>query len=123
MKALLAVLLCVIASPAFALSCWVTEYTAIAQDVSDRVMQVPEEPSSRTQAVTNITTSVAITNAFRSDTRLVSIDCDGTAHYKVSSVGTDATATDARVTTDRLLFIALPRGHSNLKIEFYDGSS
>jgi hypothetical protein len=115
-----ALLAAVFAQGAFAATCKISEYTALAADLSGKEIQVAMEPRITSQSVTYTTSAQSA--ALNSATRFVRIVCDAKAHYRFSTAGTNATANDPYLAVDAAEYFGVPPGGA-LIIDFYDGSS
>jgi hypothetical protein len=119
-RLLLCVGLLMLTSPAYSAVCVVTQYPNLLINRNNVPIPVALEPSLVTTAVT-YTTSTG-TAAFGASTTFVRIVCNAKAHYKFSTTGTNATASDPWLATDTPEYFGVPVGQSYL-VEFYDGSS
>ena len=120
LTAVAALLAVAVAPNALAATCKVAEYRALAQDSNGKEIQVALEPRITAQSVTYTTSSQS--SAFNSATRFIGFVCDAKAHFRISTTGTNATATDPFVAADQWLFLGVQPGQG-LIIDFYDGSS
>lgn len=117
---LIAALLLLVAAPAWAASCKVTEYRALAADSTGKEIQVALEPPVTTQSVTY--TASAQSAAFNSATRFIRVVCDAKAHFKISTAGTNAVATDPYLPADSPEYFGIQPGQTWI-IDFYDGTT
>ena len=115
-----AALLAAIANPAFAASCKISEYRAVGKDGPGNVIAAPLEPPVTTQTVSYTTATAS--SAFNSATNFLRVVCDAKAHYRVTTAGTAATATDPFVPANLPEFFAV-NPNLSYRISFYDGTS
>lgn len=119
MKQLSAVLLCLLAFPAWSLECKVGVYGGVPT-VTDGVVGVAQTLLD-TMTAASITTSKAATSAtsstgaFPTGTLLVRVKCDGVAHFFISDEGTDATTNDQTTGDDVVEYFGASAGQ---RIEF-----
>jgi len=119
MNKLLAVLLCMVALPAFGATCKISEYSQQIEDDSGEVTPVAREPAVTVQTVTYTTTTQS--TAFNNSTHFVRIVCDAKAHFEFGTNPT-ATANDPYVAADTVEYFGVTPGAS-IEVAFYDGSS
>lgn len=115
-----ALLIGAFSSPAYAATCKISEYRALAADAQGKEIQVALEPRITSQSVTYTTS--AQSSALNGATRFVRIVCDAKAHYRFSTAGTNATATDPYLAADSPEYFGVQPGQSII-IDFYDGIS
>lgn len=120
MRILFCLLLALAAVPASAATCKVSEYRALAVDDSGREIPVALEPRITSQNV-SYTTS-AQSSAFNSATRFIRVICDAKAHFRITTAGTNAAATDPYIPADTPEYFGI-QPNADLIIDFYDGSS
>jgi len=92
-RLILGIVLAVLAQPAFAASCYVSEFI----QAGDAGIQVAKQPSVDQAAVT-VSGSSAQSAAFQSSTRLIRVNCDVVVSFVVGANPT-ATANNARLPT------------------------
>ena len=117
-KLLLALTLLCFAGPALAATCKLSEYRTLARDSNGNWIPVAVEPSVARQSVTY--TSSAQSAAFNSSTRFIRVVCDAKAHFRVTTAGTNAVATDPFVAADSPEYFGVTPGDV---IDFYDGTT
>jgi hypothetical protein len=105
---------------AYAATCKISEYRALAVDSTGVEIQVALEPRIASQTVTY--TSSAQSSALNSATRFVRIVCDAKAHFRFSTAGTNATASDPFVAADSPEYFGVQAGQAII-IDFYDGTT
>ena len=108
MNKIIGLLLCVASFPAFGATCKISEYTNMVVDESNRIVPVAQEPSTRQEV--SYTGTSGQSAAFATATRFVRIICDAKAHFRFSTAGTDAVATDPYIPADTAEYFGVPRG-------------
>lgn len=120
-RLVVAALLCAaFAQGSYAATCKISEYRSLAADSQGNEIQVALEPRITSQTVTY--TASAQSAAFNSATRFVRIVCDAKAHFRFSTAGTNATASDPFVAADSPEYFGVQPGQS-LIVDFYDGTT
>jgi hypothetical protein len=117
---LLGLVLVCTALPSFAATCKISEYRVLADDSRGNEIQVALEPSITTQSVTYTTSAQSA--ALNDETRFIRVVCDAKAHFKISTAGTNAAATDPFIAADSPEYFGV-QPNRDLIIDFYDGSS
>jgi hypothetical protein len=123
MKQLIAVLLCLIALPAFGASCKVGVYSGTPNSTGEPV-QVAQTLLD-TMTASNVTASTAATSAsssngeFPTGTLLLRVKCDGIVHFLISDDGTNATTSDQSIDANEVEYLGASPGQ---RIEFINGS-
>jgi hypothetical protein len=123
MKQLIAVLLCLLALPAWAVDCKVGVYGAVPS-ITDGAVQVAQTLLD-TMTASNVSISKAATSAtssvgtFPTGTLLLRVKCDGVAHFLISDDGTNATSADQSVGENEAEYFGASAGQ---RIEFIEAS-
>lgn len=112
-------ILCLVASPAWAADCYVSEYANLVIDESNRLVPVAQEPAIAVQRVTYTTSTQS--SAFNTRTRFIRIVCDAAAHFEFGT-NPSATADNPYLPSNTPEYFGVPRGAS-FEIAVYDGSS
>jgi len=118
MKILVGFVFLLLSAQSLAATCKISEYSNMLVDESSRVVPVALEPSVR-QAVTYTATS-GQSAAFATATRFVRIICDAKAHFRFSTAGTDAVATDPYLPADTAEYFGVPPGGAYI-VDFNTG--
>ena len=117
MKKLLAILLCVVSAPVWAVDCVVSQYGNLQEALDGTEVQVSGQPTTNSLKITFTTTSTASAE-FAAQTRYIGIICTAKAHFEVAASPV-ATTNQTWVPADTLLYLGVWR--RGLKIAFIQG--